>query len=175
MLGDLDAGMEPLGRITLEYRHAALSQDPSRIDAGVDKMHGAPRFRDSGLQSLTPGLEPPELRQKRRMDIEDESRKGVEQGRFDDAHESGQHHEIDTGLPEQADDFLLRLGGHLGPEWPRVNKACRNAEFRTEGENPRRLHVGEDEGGSCAECAGLPGPGKSPEVRSLARSEDTES
>lgn len=60
MFGHLYAGMKRLGGITVKQGNAALAQNLARVDSGIDQMNSAPSLRNTGLDGLTPCLQPTE-------------------------------------------------------------------------------------------------------------------
>ena len=58
----LDAGMQGIGRVTMEDGHPRLTQHFARIDSRIDDVDGAPGFIVSGFERLLPGMKPGILR-----------------------------------------------------------------------------------------------------------------
>ncbi len=110
VLGDLNPGMERLGGITRKNGNAALAENLSRIDSGIDQMDGAAGLGHTCLDGLTPGLQSAEGRQERWMNIQDASGESLQKGFLDDTHESGKDHKINPSLTEQADNFCFCFG-----------------------------------------------------------------
>ena len=101
--------MQGLRGIAGEQGDAALTENRSGIDAGIDQMHGATGLRHPGLHGLPPCLQTSEGRKQRGVNVQDATREGVEQRLLDDPHEARKHHEIDPGPLEQSNQFSFGL------------------------------------------------------------------
>ena len=73
-----------------------LHDDRTRIELAGDEVHGRAGDLHAVLERLLLGIDAGERRQQRRMDVEHGVRKGVEQPRADQTHETGEADEADA-------------------------------------------------------------------------------
>lgn len=175
MLGDLDACVERLRCVAREEWNAALAEDRAGIDPGIDKVNGAACLGHSRLERLTPCFQSPEGREERGMDVQDPPRKGPKQRFLDDAHEPGEHDEIDPRLAEHPDNLLLGFRGHLRTERTRCHKMTGDPELLRKRKDACGLDVRENDHRFAPEGAAAPCLGQRTEVGSLSGTKDAES
>ena len=116
MLGDLDAGVEGLGRVVEGDAHALLSDDFPSVDVFVDEVDRAAGLEHARVERLLPGAESLEGWQERRMDIDDPVGKRTEKRLLHDAHVAGENDPLDVVCAEQFHQRSFAFGAELGAE-----------------------------------------------------------
>ncbi len=69
------------------------------------------------------------------MNIDDASRERLEHGRFEDAHETGQDHQLHFMLSQERHQFSFAFRFQAGPKWAGVEKKRGHAELPADLEN----------------------------------------
>ena len=111
--------MQGLRGIAGEQGDAALTENRSGIDAGIDQMHGATGLRHPGLHGLPPCLQTSEGRKQRGVNVQDAAREGVEQGLLDGSADTGswlaeQRNIVDTAVGDVYSNELVDVASCIG-------------------------------------------------------------
>ena len=153
MLRRLDARLQRLGRVTRLHRNFALRDDFPGVHARVDIVHGASGDFVSRGQGPRRGVGPAVLGEQRRMDVDDASRIGGEKNGSDNAHESGQHDEIDLLGAEDVDKFAFTFRVEFSARCARGNAFGPRPAAASQFENARAGLVGQNGDQLCGETS----------------------
>src|SRR5690348_1832476 len=107
MLFGEDAGGERLLGVVVADGHGGLEDDGAGVEIFVHEVHSAAGDFHAVIERLALGFESRERGEKRRMDIEDASAKGLDEMRREKAHVAGEADEINTGGLERGDDEVI--------------------------------------------------------------------
>lgn len=95
MLKPQHPGCQRRSVIAIEHRHHGLRNDGAMVEFGRDQMRGRAMKANPGGQRTRMGIEPDEGRQQRRMDIDQTPGKVPNETVGENAHEAGEHDQID--------------------------------------------------------------------------------
>ena len=110
---DLDAGVEGGGGVGGKEGDAGLGDDGAGVHAVVDEVDGAAALGGTVGDGLFPGVEAGVGGEEGGGDVEDAPGEGVEEGAFDEAHETGEADDFGPGGLEGGGGFLLGRGGEF--------------------------------------------------------------
>ena len=177
----IEGGFNPLDplvkrrrRVRRQNRNGVLCDDRSAVDALVDEMHRAAGDFHAVIEGLFPGFQSRKRGKQGGMNVDDSIRESAEEFTFQDAHESGEHDEIDPRLLKSLDVGLFRVVIEFGAEFAGGDVFRRQPPFAGSRQNSGVGNIAENnrdlgEGGS-----GANGIGDRDHVRALAGTEDTD-
>jgi hypothetical protein len=120
----LNAGVQGCGGVVVMHGNGLLGDDGAGIDSLVDKMNGATGHFYTVIEGLFPGFQTGKGGQKRGVDVDDAVGKSAEEFAFEDAHEAGEHDEINLGILEHGDEALFGLFVEFGAEFAGRDVEC---------------------------------------------------
>src|SRR3954447_25954646 len=106
MLDLLDACVQALGCVAVEYSYALLRENRPAVNAFVDEMHGLTGLGHAGLELILDRMRAGKLGQERRMDVHHGVREAVEKCGREQVHVTGEY--------DDADPLPLEPVGHRG-------------------------------------------------------------
>ena len=92
----LDACVQRLGRVVAADCDSLLREDRPAVDALVDEVHGRAGLGDAGGELLLDGVRAGELRQQRRVHVDDRAGEAIEERRREEVHVAGEHDEANA-------------------------------------------------------------------------------
>jgi len=91
-----DAAGERVGGIVGKYRNHGLDDDRPGIDTAINQVDSTAGEAGAVVDCLLLDMQPGKSGEQGRVDVDNPLREGVEHHLADDAHEAGQHHQLDT-------------------------------------------------------------------------------
>ena len=107
VLGRQHAGRQAIRRIRGFDRHGRLEDNRAGIHLRADEMHGTAMEPDAGRQRPGVGVQSPERRQQRRMDIDHAVAPGGDEFVAEDTHEARQADKLNPGGAQLGVDFRV--------------------------------------------------------------------
>lgn len=174
MFFDLDPGVEGGGGVAGEDGDPGLGDDGAGVHAGIDEVDGAAALGSAVVDGLLPGVEAGVGGEEGGVDVEDVAGKGVEEGLFDQAHESGEADELGSGVTEGGGGLELGFHGEFLGVAPAVDEGGGEAGILGPLEDECLGVVGEDEDDFGVEAALADGVEDRLHVGAGAGTENTE-
>src|SRR6266853_2381649 len=123
------------GGILRQDWHGFLREDRAAINPLVDQVDGAAGHFHAVIERLFPGLQTWKSREQGGMDVHHALGKNAQEIAFQDAHEAGQHHQVNFRRDEPVDEGPLRLLIQLGSELARRDELRGQSALARLGEN----------------------------------------